>query len=281
MEQKQLELMVKPFELPDVIEANFDELKAAVQEKADEYAMALYGEDELKIAKEDKATLNRFKKALNDERIRLEKEYMRPFTDFKGKVNEIIAIVDRPIAAIDTQIKEYDARRKEEKEAEINQLLKSYVLPYGIDLTLIWNERWLNATFTMSQVKKEISERVQAITEDIKVLEDLEEDQDTAILRYKMDLDLRAVLAEVAAARQRREELKRIEEERKAAKEVPAPEKKPEAKPEVKTPEPEAKKEETQPEEGQWVSFSAYLTVDTAKMLKTFFNQHNIEFKRI
>lgn len=280
MEQKQMELMVKPFELPEVIEANFDELKLAVQEKANEYEMALYGEDELKIAKEDKATLNRFKKALNDERIRLEKEYMRPFTEFKGKVNEIIAIVDKPITAIDTQIREYETRRKEEKGDEIKQLLASYVLPYDIDLRLIWNERWLNATFSMSQVKAEISDRVQAITEDIKVLEDLEEDQDAAILRYKKDLDLRAALAEVTAARQRREQLKRIEEERKAAKEIPAPEKKPEVKQEVKLPEPEEMKAEEKPE-GQWVNFSAYLTVETARKLKTFLNENNIEFKRI
>ena len=281
MEQKQMELMVKPFELPEVIEANFEELKLAVQEKANEYEMALYGEDELKIAKEDKATLNRFKKALNDERIRLEKEYMRPFTEFKGKVNEIIAIVDKPITAIDTQIREYETRRKEEKGDEINQLLQSYVLPYDIDLSLIWNERWLNATFSMTQVKAEISDRVQAIAEDIKVLEDLEEDQDAAILRYKKDLDLRAALAEVTAARQRREQLKRIEEERKAAKEIPVPEKKLEVKPEVKQPEIPAEKNEEEKPEGQWVNFSAYLTVETARKLKTFLNENNIEFKRI
>lgn len=270
-----MELVVKPYTMPEAIEFNFDELKAALTEKVKDYETALYTDDQIKTAKEDRAALNRLKKALNDERIRREKEYMIPFTEFKTRVNEIISIIDKPIAAIDTQIKAYDEERKQQKEITIRETLAKYNLPYDINVNLIWNERWLNATFSIKDVVKEIEDRVAGILDDVRVLEDLTEDQNVAILRYKKDLDLRAALAEVTKARAMREELERIEKERKTGTEQPKQETPAGQKKE------EAKVPEETPNRGQWVSFAAFLNVDTAKTLKQFLNEQGIPFKRI
>lgn len=270
-----MELIVKPYSLPEVIEANFDELKTAVQAKADEYSMALYGEDELKIAKQDRATLNTFKKALNDERIRLEKEYMQPFNEFKGKVNEIISIVDKPIAAIDCQIKEYDERRKEEKAVQIQQYMNTYRLPYNIKIERIFDTRWLNASVSMSAVQKEIDARVMAIQEDIETLEQLDEYQEFALVCYSETLDLRATLNEIKKQKEYVAAQQKIEEERNA-KQAQQEVVKPDPKPEEKKPEPD----QTQ-QRGQWIDFSAFLTNETAKALKTFLHENGIPFRRI
>ena len=158
-----MELMVKPYKLPEVIEANFDELKAEIQERARQYEISLYSEDQIKLAKADRASLNKLKKALNDERIRMEKEYMIPFTEFKTRINEIISIIDKPIAAIDTQIKDYEEKQKNEKEETIRQYMSGYVLPYEIPIDRIWNPKWLLATISIKAACAEVDAKVQQV----------------------------------------------------------------------------------------------------------------------
>lgn len=270
-----MELLVQPYTLPKEILFNFDELKTALTEKVREYETAIYSEDQIKQAKADKAALNKLKKAINDERIRMEREYMTPFTEFKGKINEIISIIDKPIAAIDEQVKAYDEKRQMEKAAEVQKYIEGFSLPYEISLMKKFNPKWLNASMPMTAVKKEIDEAVIGIQDDLETLETVEEGYlDFAIGYYRETLDLRATLNEIKRQKDFREQQKKIAEERQKKTEE---KKKPEAAPEP--PKIEAKQEP--PQEGQWVAFQAYLTAETAMKLRQFFTENGINFKPI
>lgn len=74
-----MELQIEDVQLPEQIKFNFEDLKSEIQAKAHEYEVSVYTEDNIKAAKADRASLNKLKKALNDERIRREKAYMKPF----------------------------------------------------------------------------------------------------------------------------------------------------------------------------------------------------------
>ncbi len=111
-----MEFKVNEYQLPDKLTFNYEELKCELQEKVSHYETLVYTDDQIKEAKADRASLNKLKTALNDERIRREKEYMQPFNDFKAKVNEIIGIIDKPVAVIDRQVKEYEEKQKKDKE---------------------------------------------------------------------------------------------------------------------------------------------------------------------
>lgn len=267
-----MELMVKPYKLPEVIEANFDELKAGIQERARQYEMSLYSEDQIKLAKADRASLNKLKKALNDERIRMEKEYMIPFTEFKSRINEIISIIDKPIAAIDTQIKDYEEKQKNEKEVAIRQYMSSYVLPYDIPINMIWNPKWLLSTISLKAAYAEVDAKVEQVAEDLETLEALEEYQAEAIRWYSETLDLRGALNYIRQLKDQKAAAERIEQERKNKQEQKQPEIMPDMKPEQEPP----KKPES-----QWIKFEALLTVEQAKALKAFFEYHKIEYKAI
>lgn len=105
-----MELRVNEVAIPEKIDFNYEELKAELISKVSFYETLVYTDDQIKDAKADKANLNKLKKALNDERIRKEKEYMQPFNVFKAQINEIIGIIDKPIAVIDEQVKAYDEK---------------------------------------------------------------------------------------------------------------------------------------------------------------------------
>lgn len=150
-----MELKVNEYQLPEQILFNYEELKAELTEKVQHYETLVYTDDQIKEAKADRATLNKLKKALSDERIRREREYMQPFNEFKSRINEIISIIDKPVAVIDKQIKEYEDTKKQEKLEEIKKLWSEMEAPDGMTLDKVFNDRMLNSSFNWSRKQME------------------------------------------------------------------------------------------------------------------------------
>ena len=151
-----MELKVNEYQLPEVIQFNFEELKRELTEKVQKYETIVYSDEQIKEAKADKANLNKLKKALNDERIRREKEYMIPFNEFKNKVNEIISIIDKPVQLIDQRVKDFEENKKQEKRLEIGQIWETKERPDWLTLPKIFDERWLNASVSMKHIEEEL-----------------------------------------------------------------------------------------------------------------------------
>lgn len=277
-----MELRVNETQLPQPITFNYEELKAAIAEKAEQYATIVYTDETIKEAKADKASLNKLRKALNDERIRREKEYMKPFNEFKAQVNEIIAIIDKPVKVIDSQIKEYQEKLKTEKNNQIIQLVNLYTFPSGFDTELIWNPKWLNASYPMKQIKAEIEQSLDAINTSLETIEKLEKYSFEARETYLRTLDFGAALA--TANRLAESERKKAEYEAQRQKRAeavtaaPQPAKEPES---IKNTDDVEKAVEREMEKPQWISFKARLSVSQARELRAFCDDHGIELKAI
>lgn len=260
-----MELKINDIQLPEVIQFNYEELKQELSEKVKKYETLVYTDDQIKEAKADKATLNKLKKVLNDERIRRQKEYMQPFEEFKAKVDEIIQIIDKPVALIDKQVKEFDEKRKNEKRLEIGNLWENTEHPEWLRLPQLFDERWLNAGYTMRQISDDMTGWINRINSEMLALEELEEFKFEAISVYKQTLDMSKAIAEG----KRMAEIQRRKEE--AAKAV-----KPEEKVEKAEEAAEAAEDDL---ERTWIAFTACLTVPQALELKEFFKSRKIEFK--
>jgi hypothetical protein len=276
-----MELRINEISIPEQITFNFEELKQELTEKVSKYETLQYGEEEVKDARKDRAALNKLKTAIKEERLRREREYMKPFDDFKQKINEIVTIIDKPINMIDKQLDEYENKRRADKRVEIGSLWENMEKPEWLVLSRIFDEKWLNATVTIKSVVADIDAKIAKINSDLETLNSLEEFSFEAIDTYKRTLDLNMAIAEgkrLADIQRRKEEQRAREEQAKAeaelAKHMPAPE----------SPKQPEKTLETLVEtvsSGQWVSFKAFLTVEQAQALKAFFNERNIEFKAI
>lgn len=267
--------------VPGAITFNYEELKAEIAEKAKLYETLVYTEKNIGDAKNDRASLNKLKKALNDERLRREREFMAPFEDFKTKVNEIIKIIDKPVAIIDKQVKDFEEQEKQKKSDEIRALYaEGRKHPEWLKIDQIWNEKWLNKSVSMAAVEAEIAERVDKIIGDMATLENLGGFAFEAMETYKQTLDLGRAIAEgqrLADIQKRKEEAeaKKAEEAAKRAEEpkaapTPAP-----------TPAPQPAPEKKEEPQGQWVKFEARLTREQAFALRDFFTAQGIEFRAI
>lgn len=202
------------------ISFNFEELKTEIQRVADDYATTVYTDEKIIEAKEDRAKLNKLKTALNDERKRREKEFLAPFQLFKDNVNELITIIDRPVALIDEQIKEYEAQKKQAKAAEIKAYFAGVEKPDFLKIEQIWSDKWLNATASMKSVCGEIDDKVKTIVSEIATIESLPNFAFEALEEYKRTLNMSAAIAEgqrLADIQRRKEEAERAKAEAEAA----------------------------------------------------------------
>ena len=272
-----MQLEVKPYELPQPITFNFDELKAALTAKVHDYEVMVYTDDQIKQAKADRADLNRLKKALQDERIRREKEYLEPFNDFKSKVNEIIAIIDKPASIIDQRVKEYEQMKKEEKRKDIENIFIECELPKHVTLEKIFDESWLNASVSLTKIREAILTFKKHDDENTSMLAGLNEYSLEALEVYKTNLNVAEALTTAnklaALAKAKRDaEANKPKEEPKAEEPLPFTDKVEEV----------AEEEKPEEEESVYITFKVRgnFTTRLAVEFKAFCDYHKIEIVR-
>lgn len=281
-----MEIRINDLSLPEKIIFNYEELKEGISAKVAHYKNLVYTDDQIKEAKEDRANLNKLKKALNDERIRLEKEYMIPFNTFKAQLNEIIKIIDEPVTMIDSQVKEYQENKKEEKRKEIVSYFDSVKekLPDEIGLESIFNTKWLNESVSMKSVKKEIDDIVCKIQVDISTINDLGELSFYALEKYFKSHNLNDSI--LFAKEQIELEKKKAEFENKNEEMDPVePLEEPEIVSEIEEipfyePEDNFIPDFREPERA-WMALRVKVSEEEKKLLIEFLREHNFDFKEI
>lgn len=275
-----MELKIKDYQLPEPIDFNYQEIKQELEEKVSMYTNLVYTDDQIKLAKADRAKLNKLKTALNVERIRREKEYLEPFNVFKNQVKDLITIIDKPVALIDKQIKVYEELKKEEKKVEIEKIFESLEKPEWLKLEQIFSEKWLQSSVSIKSVKETIETAIENILKDMQTLENLPEFGFEAQQVYSSTLDINKAISE--AQRMSQIQKQKLEHEAELARQKEAAQTAPQATEPIPVIEDDvAPLQEQKGDERQWISFKAFLTASDAAALKVFFKTRNIEFKPI
>ena len=290
-----MELRIVPYQIPEKIEFNYEEIIQEMEPTVNEKASIYYSDEDIPVAKKDSAKFNTFKKAINDERIRMKKEYMKPFEEFEAKVKDINALADKAVIAIDKQIKEYEDNQRREKLDKIKALWTQMAVPEGLTMEKVYEERMLNTSFSMKKVETCFELAIGKFNRDMATLAALPEFGFEAQQVYISTFDINKALAEgqrMAQIQKQKAEYeaeqarrKAEEEAKKATEQVPV---------EVVTVEEIAQSKQEYIEaasangvhvpkapEKQWVAFQALLTTEQAMELKKFFDDRAIEFKAI
>lgn len=168
-----MELKVEEIKALAPIQFNYEDIKKWITEKAKEYKSMVYTEETITNAKSDRATLNKVAKALNDEKIRIKKEVLKPFEDFESKCKELQGIITDASNSIDVQVKAFETKEQEEKKKQIEDLFNTYIGDFKelIIFEQIFNQRWLNKTYTTKKIEDEIKHLIAKTTTDLKVID--------------------------------------------------------------------------------------------------------------
>ena len=279
-----MELNINEYQLPAEIKFNYEDIKQELIAKVGIYETMVYTDDQIANAKKDKATLNKLKKTLNDKRIELERDYMKPFETFKGQIKELCTLIDKPVEVIDKQIKAAEEERRANKKAEIEEIFDKSTHPDWLSLARIFNDKWLNATYKIKDIEAEMNMALSMIEGNLNTLQALPEFGFEAIEEYKRTLDMNKAimegkrLAEIQKRKEeeqkrREEEAQKIEEQKKAE-EIQQVEEKPEKVEEVKPVE-EAE------EPASWRTFGAFLTERQYAELIAWADAQGINFTEV
>ena len=223
-----MELKVGQYQLPEKISFNYEELKAELTKACEEYKSIAYTSETIGDAKKDRAKLNNLKTQLNSFRLEKQREYMEPFTLFKGQVDDLIGIIADASSAIDAQVKEYETAQTEEKKRQITELFQKTGFPDWAVLEAIFDRRWLNKGKTLSAIGDELASWKKKIDTDCNAIGRAFSDpsiQAAALTRYHqtLDVDISLQYGDAMAAEKKRVEEARAEAEAKAAKAAEEP----------------------------------------------------------
>lgn len=187
------------------IDFNFDEMKAELSTNLEKYKNLVVTDETTKEAKADRAKLNKLKEAIENKRKEIKKLCLQPYESFEIKVKELVALVDEPILQIDTAVKCFEKKRKDEKK----KLLKEYFenLPKDNEVSEFVNfddfieprEQLLNASCNLNNAYAEIEAWLSKILEHLCILKSQSKalliDYDTLKIEYKKtDFDFAKVV---------------------------------------------------------------------------------------
>lgn len=263
------------------IEWNHEAIKAEIAERVKHYSALVYTEDQVKIAKADRAKLRKFVEALESKRKEIKAQCLAPYEAFEKQLKEIVAIVNEPIALIDGQCKEFEDKRKEEKREAIlaywYAVLEENKVPAGITFEQMFDEKWLNSSVKMTAICKEFNAKLERIEKDLETLAEMPDIGFEAKEIYLSTLDINKAIAEgkrlVEMQKRKAEEQAKMTEalEKIGAAAASAGKAIASTISEMKA---------SIPQKG-WVKFQALLSVEDAAELKEFFNARGIEYKAL
>ena len=144
-------------------------------EEARDYLMTLdVSPESEQECKRTVATARKISDQLNQEKIRIKKTVLEPYTEFEDKVKEIIAIITEGENVARDKLKAIDDQRREEKKDEIRKIWNARCNSFECGKYLTFGDflqdKHLNKTVPVSEVEKEMVHFLQFKSADIEFL---------------------------------------------------------------------------------------------------------------
>lgn len=203
IKEEDLKLSVVEIQL-GTLETNAIAIRDKVKETLKKYDADNYNEDNIERAKKDKALLNNTSKYLNDERIKLEKQFLKPFEEkFKDIITETTTMIKEASSKIDVIVKEVEIKAKATRRSAIETIFNGLVgeLESIITLDKVFDEKWLNkGSFNDKgefKYTQQLKDKLNKIRNDLESISALNSKHELALKSYYLkEFDLGQVIAE-------------------------------------------------------------------------------------
>ena len=180
-----------------VINANFDEVKEALTEMLAPYKAQVVTEETIREAKKDKAKINKVIKNLESYRKSVKNSVLHPYTLFEEKCKELTGMCEEAADNIDSQIKVFDDREKEQKISALNTYFftQPNEFPEYATWDAVYKKAWENKSYKAADARADIDSFIRQTALDVKVLMSINQKwQPYLLAEYKNSHDLQACL---------------------------------------------------------------------------------------
>lgn len=199
------------------ISCNFEQVEAVINERLKEYEGAIFTEDSKVMAKKELAGLRAEQKALSDNLKEAKRKFMEPWEKSEPQAKALIALYDKPITLINSQVKEFEEKRVAERKALIRSIyeeLAEDVSDY-IPLDRIYDKKWENATTKEKAIREGILSLAIGTRQAVATIQAMHsEAEEKALLVYRDTLNLSEAISCISQYEAQKVEILRREQER-------------------------------------------------------------------
>ena len=177
-EVKQTDKFELSVETLPVLVSNKEAFFKFLDTELEKYKGITLTEDSVKDGKATVAKLNNAKKSIDAKRISVKNEILKPYEEIEKVCREVKDRIDNVATPIKEQLDKFEADRIAQKREQIDTFTKEQlagidkpsVVNFIMNCEWVANTSWLNATYSMSKIKKEIQDAIAKILNDIDVL---------------------------------------------------------------------------------------------------------------
>lgn len=143
------DLQVINLENTDIGNWDFERIRSELQSNLELYTGIIYDDSSIKEAKNDRSTLNKAKKIIEDARKAYKARCLAPYDALEPKIKELVSMIENQRILIDETVKDYESRQKAEKEQEVKKYYdrKAVILGSLADglYPKLFDKKWVNA----------------------------------------------------------------------------------------------------------------------------------------
>ena len=229
------------------IVANFAEVKASIEQSAKRYEGLTFTEEQATDAKKTRSELNKAIKQIEDVRTAAKKKWNEPLAEFEKRCKELEGVIENVKTPIEDQITAFEKRAEETKKQLIADYIKAQLEtkyndikpladaaaknPVGENILGVpFNARWLNSSYKINAVRKDIDDWCENIRKEYGMLYSLKDSFDAELWNavyaeyLASGLSVARALSRKAQILEAREIQKRMQEAaQKRAEATPAP----------------------------------------------------------
>lgn len=204
-----------------IVEANFDEIIRAVQERVAPYKALVVTAETVRSAKNDLAELRRFEKQIDGYRKTIKEAFMAPVNAYAERVKPALEAIQGAVESINAQVKAFDEAETQKKLEEAAAYFRDEAKPDTLDYVSFEklhgrHPEWKNKGATIERVKSDIQTELAGIERDLTAIRAHDEKYRAVMLdAYKGSLSLTDALGKYASVK-RAEELEKARAEREA-----------------------------------------------------------------
>ena len=215
---------IKVLQKKGSIEFDYEGTKKRLAELLSVYGGCVFNEDNLAGAKQELATLRSQKEEFNARRIEVKKEYNTVSEEFDRQAKEVIALFNKPIDEIKSQVDIFTEKKKAEKQEKVTEVYNKHCegIEEYLPISKFYDQKWNNASATLAKIEEEIINLAGSTLESITMIKQSNSDcVPTALEKFKLDLSLSNAMTYINQYEQQKAEIekKAIESARIAAEE--------------------------------------------------------------
>ncbi|MEI3530647.1 MAG: DUF1351 domain-containing protein [Bacilli bacterium] len=183
------------------VEDNISEAKEYALKLKEYYSTLVFTDEQIVEAKGERASINKVVKKIADYRKNIIVEFKKPIELFETTAKETEKILKETADFVDVQVKNFENKEKKEKRNQVqtifDELIGKEALSELINLEMVFDERYLNKTYSLEKVEEDLFNKIRKIADELTAIKNLNSEHELALINmYLKDFDLSKVIVE-------------------------------------------------------------------------------------